>query len=64
MDEKFDKTLSSTGFVINEADRCVYYRYGGGAGVKLCLYVDDILILAQILMRSMRSSLLYQRVLI
>jgi hypothetical protein len=22
----------------------VYYRYGGGQGVILCLYVDDILI--------------------
>jgi hypothetical protein len=42
--EKFDRTLSSAGFVINEADRCVYYHYGGGAGVILCLYVDDILI--------------------
>jgi hypothetical protein len=28
---------------VNEADSCVYYRYGGG-GVILCLYVDDILI--------------------
>ena len=27
--EKFDKTLTSTGFVTNEADRCVYYCYGG-----------------------------------
>ena len=42
--EKFDRTLLSAGFVINEADRCVYYRYGGGEGVILCLYVDDILI--------------------
>ena len=42
--EKFDRTLTSAGFVINEADRCVYYRYGGGVGVILCLYVDDILI--------------------
>ena len=42
--EKFDKTLTSTGFVVNEADTCVYYRYGGGKGVILCLYVDDILI--------------------
>nr|ABA96226.1 retrotransposon protein, putative, Ty1-copia subclass [Oryza sativa Japonica Group] len=32
------------GFVVNEADKCVYYRYGGGEGVILCLYVDDILI--------------------
>jgi hypothetical protein len=29
---------------VNEADRCVYYRFGGGEGVILCLYVDDILI--------------------
>jgi hypothetical protein len=42
--EKFDQTLTSAGFVINEADTCVYYRYGGGKGVILCLYVDDILI--------------------
>jgi hypothetical protein len=28
--EKFDKTLTSAGFVVNEADSCVYYRYGGG----------------------------------
>ena len=42
--EKFDRTLTSVGFVVNEADKCVYYRYGGGEGVILCLYVDDILI--------------------
>jgi hypothetical protein len=42
--EKFDRTLKYAGFVVNEADTCVYYRYGGGEGVILCLYVDDILI--------------------
>ena len=42
--EKFERTLASTGFIANEADKCVYYRYGGGEGVILCLYVDDILI--------------------
>ena len=42
--EKFDITLTSAAFVVNEADKCVYYRYGGGEGVILCLYVDDILI--------------------
>ena len=42
--EKFDRTLTSADFVINEADRCVYYLYGGGGRVILCLYVDDILI--------------------
>ncbi len=40
--EKFDRTLTSAGFAIYEADRCVYYRHGGGEGVILCLYVDDI----------------------
>jgi hypothetical protein len=42
--EKFDVTLISTGFSVNEVDRCVYYHHGGGQGVILCLYVDDILI--------------------
>ena len=41
---KFSKTLTSTNFAVNEADKCVYYWYGGGDGVILCLYVDDILI--------------------
>jgi hypothetical protein len=47
--EKFDRTSTYAGFVVNEADKCVYYRYGGGEGVILCLYVDDILILRTIL---------------
>jgi hypothetical protein len=42
--EKFDTTLTGVGFVINEVDRCVYYRHGRGQSVILCLYVDDILI--------------------
>jgi hypothetical protein len=42
--EKFDVTLISAGFSVNEADWCVYYRHGGGQGVILNLYVDDILI--------------------
>jgi hypothetical protein len=42
--EKFDKTLTSVSFVENETNSCVYYRYGEGEGVILCLYVDDILI--------------------
>ena len=41
---KFDKTLTSAGFAVNEVDKCVYYRGGGGDTVILCLYVDDILI--------------------
>jgi hypothetical protein len=42
--EKFDRTLTSVGFVVNETDKCFYYRHGGGKGVILCLYIDDILI--------------------
>jgi hypothetical protein len=42
--EKFDVTLISAGFSVNEADRCIYYRHDEGQGVILCLYVDDILI--------------------
>jgi hypothetical protein len=42
--EKFDNTLTAAGFAVNESDTCVYYRYGGGESVVLCLYVDDILI--------------------
>jgi hypothetical protein len=34
--ERFDKTLTSTGFVVNEAYKCVYYQYGGGKGVFVC----------------------------
>jgi hypothetical protein len=30
--EKFDRALTSVGFVVNEADKCVYYRYGGRRG--------------------------------
>jgi hypothetical protein len=42
--EKFDGTLTSSGFVVNEANKCVYYCFDESVGVILCLYVDDILI--------------------
>ena len=42
--EKFNTNLTSAGFVVNEANKCVYYRYEGGKGVILCLIVDGILI--------------------
>ena len=42
--EEFDKTLTSTGFMVTKADTCVYYWFVVGKGVILCLYVDDILI--------------------
>jgi hypothetical protein len=42
--KKFDRIVTSADFVVNEAVTCVYYRFGGGEEVVLCLYVDDILI--------------------
>jgi hypothetical protein len=42
--DKFDKTLTYVGFVVNKANKCVYYCFGGGEGVILCLYDDGILI--------------------
>jgi hypothetical protein len=42
--DKFNKTLTSIGFVVNEANKCVYYRFGGGERVILSLYFDDIVI--------------------
>jgi hypothetical protein len=42
--EKFNNTLTTVGFCVNEANKCVYYRFSGGKCVIMCLYVDDILI--------------------
>ena len=36
--EKFNRTLTSAGFVMNEADKCVYYRYGG-VKESFCAYM-------------------------
>jgi hypothetical protein len=36
--EKFDNTLTSAGFIVNEADKCVYYR-NGGVKVSYCVYM-------------------------
>jgi hypothetical protein len=42
--EKFDLTLISVGFSVNEADWCAGYHHGVDQGVTLWLYVDGILI--------------------
>ena len=62
--EKFDRTLTSAGFVIKEIGRCVYYRYGGGSGVILCWYVDDILKFGMNIEVINDASLFYQGVFI
>ena len=43
--DKFDKVVLSNGYVINQADKCVYSKFdSSGKGVIICLYVDDMLI--------------------
>jgi hypothetical protein len=42
--ERFNNTQTTVGFCVNEADKCVYYRFSESKGVILCLYVNDILI--------------------
>ena len=42
--EKFDKAMISSGFKINECDKCVYVKDTNDGYVILCLYVDDMLI--------------------
>ncbi|KAD7478580.1 hypothetical protein E3N88_01716 [Mikania micrantha] len=43
----FDDVILSHGFLLNQADKCVYSRFDpSGKGVIICLYVDDMLIFA------------------
>ena len=43
--EKFDHTLLTHGFKINESDKCVYIKNSDKTCVIVCLYVDDMLIM-------------------
>ncbi|KAK6151167.1 hypothetical protein DH2020_016099 [Rehmannia glutinosa] len=43
--EKFDRTMLSNGFKINECDKCIYIKDTPHAYVIVCLYVDDMLII-------------------
>nr|GEY25832.1 zinc finger, CCHC-type [Tanacetum cinerariifolium] len=43
--QKFDKVGLSSGYLLNQADNCVYSKFDeSGKGVIICLYVDDMLI--------------------
>ncbi|XP_074337414.1 uncharacterized protein LOC141674602 [Apium graveolens] len=43
--QKFDSVVLSNGFLLNQADKCVYSKFdASGKGVIICLYVDDMLI--------------------
>ncbi|KAK6151061.1 hypothetical protein DH2020_015993 [Rehmannia glutinosa] len=43
--EKFDSTMKSNGFKINECDKCVYIKCSTNDYVIVCLYVDNMLIM-------------------
>ena len=43
--QKFDQTMMSHGFKINECDKCVYIKNNKNSCVLVCLYVDDMLIM-------------------
>nr|GEU68901.1 zinc finger, CCHC-type [Tanacetum cinerariifolium] len=43
--QKFDEVVLSNGYLLNQADKCVYKKFEAcGKGVVICLYVDDMLI--------------------
>ncbi|GKA88588.1 zinc finger, CCHC-type containing protein [Tanacetum coccineum] len=43
--QKFDEVVLSSGFHLNQSEKCVYSKFdNSGKGVIICLYVDDMLI--------------------
>ncbi|GKC47244.1 zinc finger, CCHC-type containing protein [Tanacetum coccineum] len=43
--QKFDEVVLSNGYLLNQADKCVYIKFNETSkGVISCLYVDDMLI--------------------
>ncbi|PWA89720.1 zinc finger, CCHC-type [Artemisia annua] len=43
--QKFDEVILSSGFSLNQSDKCIYSRFDSScSGVIICLYVDDMLI--------------------
>lgn len=46
--EKFDNSMLSHGFKINECDKCIYIKFFNNSCVIVCLYPDNMLIMGQI----------------
>nr|GFA05921.1 zinc finger, CCHC-type [Tanacetum cinerariifolium] len=43
--QKFDEVGLCNGYLLNQADKCVYVKFDEtGKGVIICIYVDDMLI--------------------
>ena len=41
--QKFDEVILSSGFNLNQSDKCVYSRFdSSSSGVIICLYVNDM----------------------
>ncbi|GKB92895.1 zinc finger, CCHC-type containing protein [Tanacetum coccineum] len=48
--QKFDEVVLSNGYLLNQANKCVYSKFNEfGKGVVICLYIDDMLIFDVIL---------------
>ncbi|GKD06185.1 zinc finger, CCHC-type containing protein, partial [Tanacetum coccineum] len=48
--QKFDEVVLSNGYLLNQADKCMYSKFdASGKGVIIYLYVDDMLILGTVL---------------
>ena len=47
--QKFDSAILSNGFVNNNVDKCLYVKICNDFIVIICLYVDDMLILSNII---------------
>jgi hypothetical protein len=47
MHEKSERILTYVGFVINKADKCVYYRHSGGERVVLCFW-DELKVIEEV----------------
>ncbi|WVZ76800.1 hypothetical protein U9M48_024733 [Paspalum notatum var. saurae] len=46
--EKFDNTLTQAGFAVNEADKCMYYRYGDKAIPAILMNCDNQTAIAKV----------------
>nr|GFD20104.1 zinc finger, CCHC-type [Tanacetum cinerariifolium] len=43
--QKFNEVVLSNGYLLNQADKCVYSKFdASGKEVIICLYVDDMLV--------------------
>ena len=61
--QKFDNALLSYGFTVCMSDKCLYWKLLNDSYVILCLYVDDILIFGNEVVRLRRLKISLTRIL-